>query len=393
MLKNIVHSYHGKLHTFDDFYRNDSNPIKSRLSSNDLTSTNNCPSPSPTSPCSPNSNPYTFYNVFSDFKYSTAPDVVPEEDETEDKNEIIEPDSNSATAVFYLEDDHNSHPQISASSSSPNWPSLIFHRFRHSNNNNNNYNYNNTHSMVKQMSINENQMNLTKSRKNDHIDSSINKHRYLKRSETITHTNGLTDRKTSGNNDFLELSLSTTNDVVKKHRSFASLFNYFHHSHHQNLPTKNPGKSNSIDTLHLENLNLNNNDFSRPKLIKQKPLPSSNEIYSPVTKSPPKPILPKLASLFHRNHSSEQHIYRVGNLKARLHHRRHSPPLTNTAPKFQCQDSNELIQEIKRSEDEQHQDNDHHISTQRPVKPVVMKRVHTWHNTFDLRPVDQCLEY
>ncbi|CAF3521109.1 unnamed protein product [Rotaria sp. Silwood1] len=390
MLKHIVHSYHGKLHTFDDFYRDSSNPIKTRSSSNDLTSTNSCSPSSPTSPCSPNSAPYTFYNVFSDFKYSTTPDVVPEEDETEDDNEIIEQESNSTPAVFYLEDEHHNQPQISSSSS--NRSSSILSRFRHSNNNNNNNTTNNNnHVMVKQISVNENQMSLTKSRKNDFIDLSINKHRFLKRSETTTHTNGLIDKKLSANDDFSELSLSPTNDIVKKHRSFGSLFNYFHHNHHQNLSTKNSDKSNLTDTLNLDNRNLNNNDFSRSKIIKQKTLPLNNEVYIPVNKSPSKPILPKLASLFHRP-SSEQHKYRVGNIKARLHHRRHSPPLTNNAPKFQCQDSNELIQEIKRSEDQQYYDNDH-IPYQRPVKPVVMKRVHTWHNTFDLRPVDHLKDF
>ncbi|CAF0951034.1 unnamed protein product [Rotaria sordida] len=388
MLKHIVHSYHGKLHTFDDFYRDNTNPIKSRLSSNDLTSTNNSFSSSsassPTSPCSPNSNPYSFYNIFSDFKHSTTTDVLPEEDETEEDNEIIEEESNSTPAVFYLEEEQHNQPQISSSSSSTsNWPSSILNRFRHSNNN---------HSMVKQNSISENQMNLTKSRKNDFIDTSINKHRFLKRSATINHTNGLIDKKLSTNDNFPELSFSTTNDTVKKHRSFGSLFNYFHHHHHnhnhnQNLTTKNSDKSYITDTLNIENLNLNTNDFLRSKIIKQKSLPLSNDIYIPVNKSPPKPILPKLASLFHRS-SFEQHKYRVGNLKARLHHRRHSPPLTNNAPKFQCQDSNELIQEIKRSECQQHHDNDH-MPCRRPVKPVIMKRVHTWHNTFDLRPVDQ----
>ncbi|CAF3137556.1 unnamed protein product [Rotaria sp. Silwood2] len=203
--------------------------------------------------------------------------------------------------------------------------------------------------------------------------------------QTITHTNRLIDKKLSANDEFPDLSFSPTNDVVKKHRSFVSLLNYFHHNHHQNLSTKNSDKSN------LENFNLNNNEFSRPKIIKQKTLPLNNEVYTPVNKSPPKQILPKLASLFHRP-SFEQHKYRVGNLKARLHHRRHSPPLTNNALKFQCQDSNELIKAIKRSEGQQYHDNDN-IPCQRPVKPVIMKRVHTWHNAFDLRPIDQCLEY
>lgn len=103
-------------------------------------------------------------------------------------------------------------------------------------------------------------------------------------------------------------------------------------------------------------------------------------------------MLPKLTSLFHRHHLSEQHKHRVGNLRARLHHRRNSPPLTSTAPKFQCQVSNELIEEIKQLEEQQYIDEDNMLY-RRPAKPVVMKRVHTWHNSFDLRPVEQCLEY
>jgi hypothetical protein len=376
MLKHLVHSHHGKLHTFDDFYNdNKSKPIKSRSSSNDLISTNSS-SPSPTSPCSPNSNPYTFYNVFSDFKSSTTPDVVIEEDETEqnDERNSQEP-SLPPTPVFYLEDDHHSHPQTP--SSSPHWPSIIFNRLRHSNHH---------HGIVKQNSVNENQMNINKTRKSELSDSSINKHRFLKRSETINNTNVLTYKK-SLNDDFPELSSSTNNNIVKKHRSFVSLFHYFHHHHHhQNSPIKNPNKSNSIETLHGEN---NNNEIIRQKIIKQKTLSSNNENNSPVQKLPSTPILPKLASLFHRYHLSEHHKYRVGNLKARLHHRRNSPPLTNTAPKFHCQVSNELIQELKQLEEQ----NNDYIRLQHSAKPVVMKRVHTWHNTFDLRPLDQCIEY
>lgn len=385
MVKNSGYSSNGRMHTFDDFYRNDLNLLKSRSSSNDLTSTNNSSSPSPTSPCSPNGNPYTFYNVFSDFKHSVAPDVVLEEDETEDDNDIIEHDLHSATPVFYLEEDHHSQIPVSPSSSStsPNWPSLIFSRLRHSNNSHN--------PMMKQVSVNENQMSTTKTRKNDISDSVVNKHRFLKRSQTTNNTNTLTDKKCSTNDDFPELSFSPTNNMVKKHRSFASLFHYFHHNHHQNLSSKTSNKSNSIDTLHLDNFNTHN-DISRPKLVKQKTLPSTVENYSPVNKSSSTLLLPKLTSFFQRHHLSEQHKDRVGNLKARLHHRRHSPPLTNNAPKFQCQVSNELIQEVKRSEDQEHHNHDC-APFQRSVKPVVMKRVHTWHNSFDLRPIDQCLEY
>jgi hypothetical protein len=290
--------------------------------------------------------------------------------------------------VFYLEDDHHNHPQTpSSSSSSPHWPSLILNRFRHSNPNP----YH--HGIMKQHSINESQMNLTKIRKNDLSDISINKHRFLKRSETINNTNGFTDKK-STNDDFPELSFSTNNHIVKKPRSFVSLFHHFHHYHHQNFPTKNPNKSNSTGTLYTENINTNNNhnEIPRQKLIKQKSLISNNDNSSPVNRSPSTPIFPKLISLFHRHHLSEHHKYRVGNLKARLHHRRHSPPLTNTAPKFQCQVSNELIQQIQQSEEQQYDEN-YYISHQHSVKPVVMKRIRTWHNAFDLRPLDQCLEY
>jgi hypothetical protein len=370
MLKHLGHSYHGKLHTFDDFYQNNSKPIKS----NDLISTNHS---LPTSPCSPNSNPYTFYNIFSDLKSTITPEVVPEEDESEQDNELIPQVSTPPTPVFYLEDDHHNHPQTS--STSPHWPSLILNRFRHTNNNH--------HGIVTQNSINEDHMNLTKLRKSDLTDSSTTKHRFLKRSQTLNNTNRLTDKKSS-QDDFPELSLPVNNHIVKKHRSIVSLFHPFHH----NSSTKDPNLSNSTGTLHIEKINSNNNELSRSKLIKQKTLPLNNEINSPMKKSPSSPILPKLVSFFHLHHSSEHHKYRVGNLKARLHHRRHSPPLTNLTPKFHCQASNELIQEIKQLEQQEY-DNDDYIHLQRPVKPVVMKRVHTWHNTFDLRPVDQCLEY
>jgi hypothetical protein len=388
MLKHLVHSHHTKLHTFDDFYNNNTKTIKSRSSSsNDLIlTTNNYSSPSPTSPCSPNSNPYTFYNVFSDFKSITTPAVVIEEDETEDDNQRNPSEPQSPAPVFYLEDDHHhqQQQQHSQSSSSPHWPTLILNRFRHSNPN---------HGIIKQVSVNENQLNSTKIRKNEHSDSSINKHRYLKRSETINNTNGLFDKKSS-NDDFPELSLPSTNNVVKKHRSFVSLFHHFHHHHHhhENLPSTNDSnKSKSTGTLDTEILQTTN-EISRPKLIKQKTLPLNNEINSPMKKSPSSPILPKLVSFFHLHHSSEHHKYRVGNLKARLHHRRHSPPLTNTAPKFRCQLSNELIQQIQQLEEERSNQNAY-IQLQRSAKPVVMKRVHTWHNTCDLRPLDQCLEY
>jgi len=122
--------------------------------------------------------------------------------------------------------------------------------------------------------------------------------------------------------------------------------------------------------------------------------PSSS---SPVVKSSSTPLLPKLVSLLrhhhhhhHHNHLAEHHKYRVGNLVARLHFRRNSPPMSNVGPKFKCPSSNDLIEEIKQAQEE---NNDEYVRLRRPIKPVVMKRVHTWHNTFDLRPLDQCLEY
>ncbi|UJR29909.1 hypothetical protein I4U23_017457 [Adineta vaga] len=365
MLKHITHSHHGKLHTFDDFYRDNSKPIRTRSSTNDLTSATNS---FPTSPY---------------FKSTITPDVVLEEDETEEENNTIPEQSTPPTAVFYLEDEHPNQSQSPSSTSSPHWPSLILNRFRHAH-------HHHHHTLVKQNSVNENQMNLTKLRKSDSTDSSFTKHRFLKRSQTINHTDSLADKKSS-TDDFPELSLATNNNIVKKHRSFVSLLHHFHHNHqHQNSSKKHPDRSNSTGTLDIEKLNINSTEFPRQKVIKQKTLPSTNndEQYSPVKKSPSTPILPKLVSLFHRHHLSEQHKYRVGNLKARLHHRRNSPPLMNTAPKFQCQISNELIEEIKKLEEEQLIDQDY-MSSSRPTKPVVMKRVHTWHNSFDLRPVDQ----
>ena len=400
MLKHLAHSHHGKLHTFDDFYRNDSKPLKTPSSTGEVVSTGaHSLSSSPSSPCSPNSHPYTFYNVFSDFKSSTTPDVVLEEDETEEENDGKQ-ESVPSTPVFYLEDDQHQQQQQSqqqqhhcVSSSSPHWPSALFNRFRHPH-----------HGLTKQNSVNENQMYSTKLRKHELSESSANKHqthRFLKRSETINNASGIDEKKSSNNinDDFPELS-APSHSLGKKHRSFVSLLHHFHHPHHPNFSStnnvKHGNKSNSTGTLHTENSHPTL-EHTRHKLLRQKTLPSTNEINASVvvSKSPSTPILPKLASLFHRHHHvSEQYTYRVGNLKARLHHRKRSPALGNLPTKFQCQSSNELIDRIKHSEE--HADNDetdHHLRSQRSVKPVVMKRVHTWHNTFDLRPVDQCLEY
>ena len=367
MLKQLVHSHHGKLQSFDDFYKtsttSNSKAIKTRSTSNESItgSTNHYSSPSPTSPCSPNSNPYTFYNVFSDLKLTTTPHVVIEEDENEDD---LPQESQPSTPVFYLEEEHQHHsPQTPSTSSSSHWPSSILNRFRHSHP---------TNGITKQISINENQMISTKIRKSELCDPSTHKHRFLKRSETVDHTDGFSEKRSS-QEDFPELSLPA-NNFTKKHRSFVS---FFHHQ--QNSP------SNSTGTLQTEN--------SQSKSVKSKPVSTSIENDSPVKKSPPTPFIPKLASLFHRHHLTEHHKHRVGNLKARLHHRRHSPPLTNTAPRFHCEVSNELIQQIQYLEAEDILQRNEYIQLQRSLKPVIMKRVHTWHNTFDLRPLDQCLEY
>ena len=382
MLKHLVHSHHGKLQSFDEFYKTStthSKAIKSRLASNEVLAgtTNHYSSPSPTSPCSPNSNPYTFYNVFADWKLTTTPDAVIEEDENEEDLPIDPRESQPITPVFYLDEEHHHQPssQTSSTSSSPHWPSLIFNRLRHSHPIN--------HAIIKQNSINENQMNSTKIRKNELVDPSTSKHRFLKRSETVDNTDGLTDKKYP-NEDFPELSLPT-NNFVKKHRSFAV---FFHHS--QTSPsTKSSSKSSSTGTLHTDN----SHETTRAKLSKHKPISTSIEIDSPVKKSPPTPLIPKLASFFHRHHLSEQHKYRVGNLKARLHHRRHSPPLNNPTPKFHCQMSDELIRAVQQLENERIAQQNDYIQLQPSLKPVIMKRVHTWHNSFDLRPLDQCLEY
>lgn len=373
MLKHLVHSHHGKLQTFDDFYKtsstSNSKAIKTRSTSNESI-TGSTTSPSPTSPCSPNSNPYTFYNVFSDLKLTKTPEIVIEEEEEENEDDLPI-DSQPSTPVFYLEEDQQQQhsPQNTPStSSSSHWPSSILNRFRHSHP---------TNGITKQISINENQMTSTKIRKSELCDPPpTHKHRFLKRSETVDHADGLAEKRSS-QEDFPELSLPT-NNFTKKHRSFVS---FFHHQ--QNSP------SNSTGSLHMDHSQEN----YRSKTIKSKPVSTSIEIDSPVRKSPPTPLIPKLASLFHRHHLSEHHKYRVGNLKARLHHRRHSPPLTNTAPKFHCEVSNELIQEIQYLEIEELEQRNEFIQLQRSLKPVIMKRVHTWHNTFDLRPLDQCLEY
>ncbi|CAF1494906.1 unnamed protein product [Didymodactylos carnosus] len=187
MLKHLVHSHHSKLHTFDDFYRNDSKPLKLRSTTNELSSSSSSSSSSPTATSSsPNNNYYTFYNVFSDFKPSTPTDVLPEEDETEENNEITPIESNPSTPVFYLEDEHQHHTPP-PSSSSPHWPSSIISRLRHSSDHHN--------GITKQTSINDNHMNMTKSRKSDFIDSTINKHRFLRRSQTINHSSILTQKK------------------------------------------------------------------------------------------------------------------------------------------------------------------------------------------------------
>jgi len=379
MLKHLAHSHH-KLHTFDDFYNENTStkPIKSRLSSNDLLSSSpQIPTTTTTTTtnldCSPLNNQYTFYNIFSDLKSTTTPNVaIQEEDEGEDEMKLDEHESIPTTPVFYLEDDHHNHSHSSSSSVSPHWPSLIFNRFRHSTSQQQQQQQ--QQPVVKQNSVNENNSHSTKMRKNEFSDLSMNKRRFLKRSETVAHSVTFNEKKTSPNDDFPQLVSSSTNrQIEKKHRSFASLFHHFHHNSTGSLQTT------VNSTTKSENV--------RPRLSKQRTLPSTSELSSPpVKKSPSTPILPKLASLFTRHHSSEHRKYRIGNLKARLHHRRKSPQLNNNTPKFQCQVSTELIQEVEQLDSQE-------IYSQRPIKPVIMKRVHTWHNTFDLRPLDQCLEY
>jgi len=231
MLKHLVHSHPPKLHTFDDFYRTNSQQIKSSRSlSNDLassgsTSSSSSSSSSPSSPIG-----YSFHSVFCDLKSTATPDVVPEEDETEQEIDVKTPDNKTpsapSTPLFYLEEDQQQSSHHS--SSSPHWTSLFFHRFRHTN-----------HVLTKQNSVNENQMYSAKMRKSDLTDSSLNNvkqqpHRFLKRSETINAASLPISKKTT--DDFPELSAlnvtSNSNPIAKKHRSFASLFHHFQHHHH-----------------------------------------------------------------------------------------------------------------------------------------------------------------
>lgn len=420
MLKHLVHSHPNKLHTFDDFYRTTSKPIKTRSLNSDGTSSTSSSS-SPTSPCSPSNNSYTFYSIFSDFKSNSTSDPLPEEDETEVEQQtdgkcqqqeqlsiIDKPPSIPNTPLFYLDEDHHPHPlspsqqattSTSTHSPSSHWPSLLLNRFRH-----------HPSSVAKQSSLNENQMSSTKLRKtelNDPITiTRISSNRFLKRSDTLDPTS--TDHF---NEDFPELSSPTsrTMSCAKKHRSFVSVFQHFPHPHLSSTinsksnsnSSSNSNKSNSTGTLDSEPID----HPQRPKLVKQKAISSPQEIVSsPVNKSPATPILPKLASLFQRHHHhhhhssqlSEQYKYRVGNLKARLHHRRTSPSSTSTT-KFQCPSSNDLIHQITNDEDKtfsvDYLIDSETIRQQRSTKPVIMKRVHTWHNSFNLTPIDQCVEY
>jgi hypothetical protein len=103
--------------------------------------------------------------------------------------------------------------------------------------------------------------------------------------------------------------------------------------------------------------------------------PNITGIFSLRKKSSSIPILSKITSLFHRN-SNQSHG--VQNFITRFRHR----------SKLARSLSNELIQKIKESEEK-----DDYTHLQRSFKPVVMKRVHTCYNTFQLRSLDQCLEY
>jgi hypothetical protein len=408
MLKQLVHLHPNKLHTFDDFYRNSSKPIKTRsntIATNDLNSTTSLSSSYPLSPSSPsNTTSYTFYSVFSDFKSYPSDDVLPEEDETE-SSEAIKQDSNCATPLFYLEEEHQiasapSSQQISTStpSNSPHWPALIRNRFRH-------HHHHHQHSgLIRQATVPEGQLFSNKLRKNDSIDSSSLKHSshgLFQRMKTMDESTTSSSRKSSQSigDDFPELSAPTL-AASKKHRSLASVFHHFHSNHSTNHHSKHSDKYQSTGALNPDI----HTDNTHQKLVKQQTYPPSDGFdSSPVTKSPSTPILPKLVSLFHRHHhhshQSEHYKYRVGNLKARLHHRKRSPPSSTLETKFQCQSSNELIRHLETEkissivDDEEKFLEMDHSRYQRSVKPVVMKRVHTWHNTFDLRPIDQCLEY
>lgn len=418
MLKHLVHAHPNKLHTFDDFYRTTSKPIRTLSNHSDgVSSTNTSSSSSPISSSSPSNTSYTFYNIFSDFKSNSTNETLPEEDETESEQPTKLESMQGTPPLFYLDEDHHhSSPplsqsqsqvtsQISTSSSnhspSSHWPSLLLNRFRHSN-----------HPLViaKQTSLNENQMSSTKLRKSELTDPSMSRNpsnRFLKRSDTVDNeTTEHSERKSSDhfNEDFPELSSHSSNRAmssVKKHRSLASMFHHFPHPHlsSSNNSKSHSHKSGSTGTLHTETPS----DHPRPKLVKQKAISSPyDSIGSPVTKSLGTPILPKLASFFQRHHHShpphlnEQYKYRVGNLKARLHHRRTSPS-SSTTTKFQCPASNDLIRQIENTKEKDLPANHlidfdtfHH---QRSTKPVIMKRVHTWHNSFNLTPIDQCLEY
>ena len=438
MLKHLAHSHShpAKLHTFDDFYRSNSKPIRAGFTSSTNDSTiNTAQTVSSSSPvssvCSPSNNAYTFFNVFSDFKSNSTSNALTEEDENEHE-EQDKHDSAKSTPLFYLDEDHQNHQEPSpvpstqqqqnhngSSNPSPHWPSLILNRFRHQHS---------TGNFRKQNGNNERHLVSSRTLDNELTDGPrMNKHSphgFLTRSKTIDYPGHSEEKKSASyhNDDFPELSAPFPNQV-KKHRSFVSLLQHFHHPHHPHLSSvtdsKPSSKSNSTGALNTE-VNNTNHEFPRNKLVKQRTIGTTNDIIiSPVSKPAATALmLPRLASLFHRHHHqpqqqqqqqafyngnsthvSEQYKYRVGNLKARLHHRKTSPS-SKVSTKFQCESSNELIDQIKYFEEHEQQfylNNDlldiDYLRQQRLFKPVVMKRVHTWHNSFNLKPIDQCLEY
>lgn len=427
MLKHLVHSssHPSKLHTVEDFYRPSSKAIRTITTTSTGESTTSYGHSTSSSPCSltgsPN-NTYTFFNVFSDFKSNSNNETLPEIDENDDEHLEVKPverykiDSTKSTPLFYLDEDHQSHVDSGASSASsqqqnhshgsiqsPNWPSSIFHRLRHQHGHS---------TSTKRSSTHENQLNNNRTSRHDLVDSAPSKisHSLSKRTKA-NDTSDEKKSKSSTNDDFPELSAPNGN-TIKKHRSFVSLFQHIHQSHQQTTVAVTVVKS-SIQTCSNvtseSEVNSNNSDSCRQRPNKQKTSTHQHDVhFSPSTRSPSNQIIPKLVSLFHKNvnhstgnqqHNCEQYKYRVGNIKARLHHRKLSPS-SQVSTKFQCQSSNELIDQIRSlaQQEDQFYSNENLLDIeslrfQRANKPVVMKRVHTWHNSFDLRPIDQCLEY
>ena len=95
------------------------------------------------------------------------------------------------------------------------------------------------------------------------------------------------------------------------------------------------------------------------------------------------PLLSKLSSFFHRrsNPSSDRPTCGVHNLVTRFR------PRIDHSWQHPCQTSTESNKEQLPSRV------DDYVHLPRSTKPVILKRVHTYHNSFDLRPLEQCLEY